>query len=406
MKIKIPFFQQLLSSFGPGLITAALVLGPGTITVCSNAGALTGYTMLWVIAVSSLFMISMTRVAAKMGCVSPVSLLTNIENNYGRIVAILVGFSVCFSCSGFQTGNTIGLGISLSELFGGSLPLWTVIFLIVTLVFIWTSNNFYSLLEKTMIFLVMIMIVAFVGNLFFIDIDGGSLLTGLIPSIPSPSDKALWIAVASTSFSVAGAAGQAYMVQGKKWKAEDLKKGLRDATFGILILSALGAIIIITSAAIMHPKGLTIKNAVDMALQLEPFLGSFGKWLFLIGLFATSFSSYVSNAALGGMFLCEALHLGKSINDRWVKIFASGILVLGTVIAIIFGSNPIQLIVFAQSMTIFGAPIVAVAILFLSNNKKVVGEYRNSHILNIVLAIATAWAIFISVNQLIALIQN
>ncbi|WP_419032479.1 divalent metal cation transporter, partial [Dysgonomonas gadei] len=82
MKIKIPFFQQLLSSFGPGLITAALVLGPGTITVCSNAGALTGYTMLWVIAVSSLFMISMTRVAAKMGCVSPVSLLTNIENNY------------------------------------------------------------------------------------------------------------------------------------------------------------------------------------------------------------------------------------------------------------------------------------------------------------------------------------
>jgi len=247
------------------------------------------------------------------------------------------------------------------------------------------------------------MIIAFVGNLFFIDINGSDLFGGLIPS--APSDKALWIAVASTSFSVAGAAGQAYMVQGKNWKVADVKKALRDATLGILILSTLGAIIIITSAAILHPQGISIKNAVDMGLQLEPFLGSFGKWLFLIGLFATSLSSYVSNAALGGMFLCEALHLGKTINDRWVKVFASGILLLGTVIAIIFGSNPIQLIVFAQSMTIFGAPIVAVVLLFLANNKKVMGEYRNSPVLNIILGIATAWAIFISVNQLIALVS-
>ncbi|MDU1892419.1 MAG: Nramp family divalent metal transporter [Dysgonomonas sp.] len=403
MNTKTPFFQQLLSSFGPGLITAALVLGPGTITVCSNVGATTGYTMLWVVVVSCIFMICMTRVAAKMGCVSPLSLLTNVENNYGRVVSILVGLSVCFSCAGFQTGNTVGVGISMNELFGGSIPIWTILFLTVTLIFIWTSNNFYSLLEKTMIFLVLIMIVAFVGNLFFIEIDGVDLVKGLVPS--APSNKALWIAVASTSFSVAGAAGQAYMVQGKNWKVGDLKKGLRDATVGILILSSLGIIIIITSAAILHPQGITIKSAVDMGLQLEPFLGSLGKWLFLIGLFATSLSSYVSNAALGGMFLCEALHLGKSINDRWVKVFASGILVFGTIIAIIFGSNPIQLIVFAQSMTIFGAPIVAVVILFLSNNKKVMGQYRNPLILNIILVIATAWAIYISINQLISLIQ-
>ncbi|MBB4034942.1 Mn2+/Fe2+ NRAMP family transporter [Dysgonomonas hofstadii] len=403
MNTKTPFFQQLLSSFGPGLITAALVLGPGTITVCSNVGATTGYSMLWVVVISCLFMICMTRVAAKMGCVSPLSLLTNVENNYGRVVSVLVGLSVCFSCSGFQTGNTVGVGISMMELFGGNIPIWTILFLAVTLVFIWTSNNFYSLLEKTMIFLILIMVVAFVGNMFFIEIDGGDLLKGLIPT--APSNKALWIAVASTSFSVAGAAGQAYMVQGKNWKVEDLKKGLRDATVGILILSTLGIIIIITSAAILHPQGITIKNAVDMGLQLEPFLGSFGKWLFLIGLFATSLSSYVSNAALGGMFLCEALHLGKSINDRWVKVFASGILVFGTIIAIIFGSNPIQLIVFAQSMTIFGAPIVAVVILLLSNNKKMMGQYRNSLPLNIILGIATAWAIYISINQLIALIR-
>lgn len=395
--------KQLFSSFGPGLITAAMVLGPGTITVCSNAGALTGYNMLWVVVLSSLFMIVLTRTSARLGCVSDQTLLANIENQYGRILAILVGFSVCFSCSGFQTGNTMGVGLSLNEIFGGSISMWATIFLVVTLIFIWTSNNFYSLLEKTMIFLVLTMIIAFVANLFFIDINGKDLLSGFIPSIPS--DKALWIAVASTSFAVAGAAGQAYMVQGKKWTVSDLKRGLKDATAGIITLSVLSIVLIITAAAILHPQGIVIKNAVDMGAQLEPFLGAWAKWLFLIGLFATSFSSYVSNAVLGGLFMCDALHLGKSVNDKPVKIFASGILIFGTIIAYIFDNNPIQLIVFAQSMTILGGPFVAVTILFLSNNSKVIGNYRNSLFTNIILCIAAAWVIFVSVNQLVALMS-
>lgn len=404
MKTETSKIKELFSSFGPGLITAAMVLGPGTITVCSNAGALTGYNMLWVVVLSSLFMIVLTRTSAKLGCVSNDTLLANIETQYGRILAIVVGVSVCFSCSGFQTGNTMGVGLAMNELFGGSISMWATVFLVVTLIFIWTSNNFYALLEKTMIFLVLIMIIAFVANLFFVDINGRDLFDGFIPSIPS--DKALWIAVASTSFAVAGAAGQAYMVQGKKWTISDLKKGMKDATAGILTLSILSIVLIITAAAILHPQGIVIKNAVDMGAQLEPFLGAMGKWLFLVGLFATSFSSYVSNAVLGGLFMCDALHLGKSINDKAVKIFASGILVFGTIIAYIFDNNPIQLIVFAQSMTILGGPFVAITILFLSNNSKTVGVHKNSLFTNIILSVATVWVFFVSITQLIALITD
>lgn len=404
MNIVASKIKQLFSSFGPGLITAAMVLGPGTITVCSNAGAITGYNMLWVVVLSSLFMIVLTRTSAKLGCVSDQTLLANIEARYGRLLALVVGISVCFSCSGFQTGNTMGVGLAMTELFSGSISMWATVFLVITLIFIWTSNNFYALLEKTMIFLVLIMIVAFVANLFFVDIVGKDLLGGFIPSIPT--DKALWIAVASTSFAVAGAAGQAYMVQGKNWSIADLKKGMKDATAGILTLSVLSIVLIITSAAILHPQGIVIKNAVDMGVQLEPFLGSFGKWLFLIGLFATSFSSYVSNAVLGGLFLCDALHLGKSVNDRPVKIFASGILIFGTIITYIFDNNPIQLIVFAQSMTILGGPFVAVAILMLSNDAKTIGTNKNSLFTNAVLTVATIWVFFVSINQLVALISN
>lgn len=393
--------KKIFESFGPGLITAAMVLGPGTITVCSRAGATTGYTLLWIIALSAVFMIFLTRISAKIGCVSSKSLLKNTEEQYGRGIAVLMGGCVCFSCAGFQTGNTIGIGLSMNALFGGNLVLWALIFLLLTLVFIWTSNNFYSLLEKIMTVLVLLMIVAFIGNLFYVDLNGLELVKGFIPSVPS--DLNLAIAIASTSFSVAGAAGQAYMVQGKNWKLPDLKKGLRDATAGIAVLCLLSCIIVITSAAVLFPKGIQVQSAVDMALQLEPLLGAFAKWLFLIGLFAASFSSYVANAVMSGIFLADALHLGSSINDRWVKILASCVLLLGTLVPIVFKSNPIQLIIFAQSMTILGAPVAAIVLFLISNNKKVMGEYRNTLLINIIVSLATLWVVYLSVKQLISL---
>lgn len=113
----------------------------------------------------------------------------------------------------------------------------------------------------------------------------------------------------------------------------DLKKGLRDAATGIIFLCSLSAIIIITSAAVLAPKRITVNSAIDMAMQLEPLLGFFAKWLFLIGLFAASFSSFLANSVLSGMFLADALGLGKTINDKWVKIFSSILLVVCSGIA-------------------------------------------------------------------------
>lgn len=402
MDIRKFSLKKVFEVLGPGLITAAMVLGPGTLTVCSKAGATMQYSTLWVIVVSVFFMIYFTRMAARVGCISSKSLLSIVEQNYGRTLSILMGLSVCFSCAGFQTGNTVGIGLSMDTLFGGGIAIWAVLFLVVTLAFIWTSSNFYNLLEKVMVFLVILMIVAFAGNLFRARIDGVELLKGFIPSVPS--DVSILIAIASTSFSVAAAAGQVYMVQGKNWHLEDLKKGLRDAVVGIVTLGTLSAIIIVTSAAVLAPKGIQVNSAIDMALQLEPLLGPLAKWLFLIGLFAASFSSYVANAVMSGIFLADALHLGQSVNDKWVKVFASVVLALSTLVAVFFDSNPIQLIIFAQAMTVLGAPLVAVVLCFLSNNKRIMGVHKNSLSENIILNMATIWVIFLSAKQLLSLV--
>jgi manganese transport protein len=215
----------------------------------------------------------------------------------------------------------------------------------------------------------------------------------------------LVIAISATSFSIAGAMFQAYTVQGKGWKKNELPRSQKDATLGITILCTLSAVIMITSASVLSPKGITVTSAVDMGIQLEPFLGSAAKWLFLLGLFSASFSSVVANSVLGGMLLSDGVGLGKTINSKSVKVFTSILLVLSTLVALSLKSNPIELIVMAQASTIIGGPLIAILLFFLANNKNVLGNFTNSLFSNIIAGLAIVWILYLSVNQIILFIK-
>jgi len=394
--------SRLAFLLGPGVITAATVLGPGSITVSSKSGALMEYSVLWAVVIAGVFMATFTRMAARIGCLNDDSLLNIVRTKQHPVLAVVVGLSVFLIAGGFQTGNNIGVGLAMDAMFGGGMMLWAPIFTIIALLFIWISRDFYKLLEKVMMTLVVIMIVAFIANVFMAAPSVGKIALGLVPS--QPKIWGLVIAISATSFSIAAAAYQAYLVQGKGWSAAFLKKAQRDATIGIVILCGLAALIMITSAAVLAPRGIGVKSAVDMAIQLEPLLGPLAKWLFLFGLLAASFSSFVSNAVLGGMFLSDGFGLGKSLNDISVKVFTTLLLLFSTTLAVILKTNPIEVLVVAQASTILGGPLVAIVLLLLGNNKDVLQEHTNKPVTNVIAVLAILWISYLSYNQLMAFI--
>ncbi|WP_020611190.1 NRAMP family divalent metal transporter [Sediminispirochaeta bajacaliforniensis] len=394
--------SRLAFLLGPGVITAATVLGPGSITVSSKSGALMEYSVLWAVVIAGVFMATFTRMAARIGCLNDDSLLNIVRTKQHPVLAVVVGLSVFLIAGGFQTGNNIGVGLAMDAMFGGGMMLWAPIFTIIALLFIWISRDFYKLLEKVMMTLVVIMIVAFIANVFMAAPSVGKIALGLVPS--QPKIWGLVIAISATSFSIAAAAYQAYLVQGKGWSAAFLKKAQRDATIGIVILCGLAALIMITSAAVLAPRGIGVKSAVDMAIQLEPLLGPLAKLLFLFGLLAASFSSFVSNAVLGGMFLSDGFGLGKSLNDISVKVFTTLLLLFSTTLAVILKTNPIEVLVVAQASTILGGPLVAIVLLLLGNNKDVLQEHTNKPVTNVIAVLAILWISYLSYNQLMAFI--
>lgn len=76
--------------------------------------------------------------------------------------------------------------------------------------------------------------------------------------------------------------------------------------------------------------------------------------------------------------LSDALGRGGTATSRTAKLVAGAILSFGLVITLAFQSSPVQLIVIAQAMTVFVAPVLAALILVMANRKRLMGTLANT----------------------------
>ncbi len=379
MQIKL---RESLRIIGPGFIMASVVLGPGSITVASRIGSEHGYSFLWVIVLAAVFMMVYASMGTRFGVVSKKSVLEVISVSYGRWFAVLIGLSTFLSTSSFQFGNNLGIGIGMQGITGIDERVWPLIFTPVALLLLFWAKNLYKVLEKLMMAIVMIMIVAFMVNLVLTKPNLVSVGMGFIPRAFSIGQVEVIVALMATSFALSAAIYQAYLAQDKGWKKEQLSRGLKDTFAGIAFLSTISAIIIITSATALKPRGIVVSSAADMAQQMDALFGGVSKIIFSLGLCAAAFSSLMVNAVIGGGLLSDSLGLGRSMNEKMPKIFTAIILLLGMFVAIFFRGNVIYALVMAQASSMMAVPAIAIGLLLVANQRKLMGTHRNTLLQN------------------------
>jgi Mn2+/Fe2+ NRAMP family transporter len=367
----IPFLKTL----GPGIITAALVFGPSKMTLTSKLGASYGYETLWLVVVAIFFMLIFTQMGARIGLSSEKSLLSLIRQKWGKAAGIFIGFGVFLVTTSFQAGNSIGVGIAVAEATETSTWLWVLVFNLLGMALLF-FRSFYKTLEKLMIALVGLMLFSFVTTLFLSKPSLFGIMKGFVPTIPFGS-AGLLIAFVASCFSIVGAFYQAYLVQESRKSGAGQTSAKRSAT-GIYILGIMSAVVIICSAAVLQPQGITVNSASEMSKALEPLFGSYAAYLFLAGLFGASFSSLVGNATVGGSLLGDALGFGNQLSSKAVRGLIALVMSCGASISLIFGKLPLELIIFAQSVTIFLVPFIGLAMYAVANDVTIMGKNTNT----------------------------
>lgn len=376
--------KSLLKSIGPAIIVAAVVLGPGSILTSSKVGASFGIAALPVIFGAAFLMIGMVALSARLGSVYELSLCQELATRLGRPIAIAIGLILFTLIALFQSSNNIALVGGLEPLLGHgdfSFPIRCIILLAANLFAMGClalARDLYRSIERLMKVLIGLMSLAFLANF---------AIAFLAPKTEGPiadssqSDWLALLAMVGTTFSVAGAFYQAYLVRERGWSIGQLRQGLLDSVVSITTLGIVTAVILLTSWRVFYgnPMAGSLNSVGDVARQLEPLFGPSARIIFSAGILAGALSSFLINAIIGGTVLSDALGQGSKLSEKGPIRFSLLALFVGLIVAIASFARQgsvVPLITFAQALTVLGIPALAAALIYLGSRKELVAERR------------------------------
>jgi len=407
-------------SIGPALITACVVFGPGSLLINSNVGAKYGYELLWLLLLTGVLMGTYTTMAARVGVVGGATPCTLVAQRLGRPVAAVIGINLCLICSAFQFTNNSAV-VAAAEALVPKVPPVVVLIILngLIIVFLFTAKHIYRLLEKVMKVMVAVILLSFVINLILARPSLIAIIKGLLPSIPESislglphkvegqiEDPLLLIAsLLGTTFSVAAALYQGNLVRERGWTIKEYLRGIGDSIAGVALLTTVSAVLMITTATVIPGK--QADNIGVLAQSLQPLLGSTAYIIFCVGLFAVAMNPFLINAMIGGSILADGLGKPARLSDLWSRIFTVGVLLIGMVVAVLAlrtGQRPVNLIIFGQALTVIGNPLMAATILWLANQKDIMGKRRNTLILNVLGGVGFLVVLFMAIRVLILVV--
>jgi Mn2+/Fe2+ NRAMP family transporter len=325
-------------------------------------------------------MLTFIQMAARLGVVAKESPGQLLAARAGRWLAVLIGVSIFFVASAFQFGNNLGVHSAFEAYF--EFDNIVIIFNAVAIAFLFFFKNLYRALEKLMMGFVGLMLLAFAANLLFAKPNPTEWAQGLVPNAIGSLDISV-LGLVGTTFAIAAAYFQIYLVRQKGIKREDLPASLIDSRLGVLLMAAITLMIMGTAAAAL--KGVQLGGAADVAVQLKPLFGSWGKALFCLGLFSAAYSSFIINSMVGGFVLSDGLGLGSGPEDKWPRYLTAAVLIIGMGVAMFViktGTKPLAAIVMAQAVTVIVAPLLAAVLLWLCNREDIMGKDRNGPLIN------------------------
>src|SRR3989344_5484817 len=394
--------KNFFSILGPGFITGASDDDQSGIATYSQTGALFGFAQAWTALFSFPLMAAIQEMCGRIGLVTGKGLAGVIRLHYPKKVLYLTVFLLLFA-------NTINIGADLGAMaasaqlvFGFPFIYWLIGMAVLTLILeIFVSYKTYSKYLKYLAFaLFSYVIAAFTIKLNLREVFA-SLITphiefnktyifnivAILGTTISPylffwqADEEVEEEVAHHKLRRMGA-GQPRITP------KDISRLRLDTIIGMFFSNLVMFFIIITTGATLFTHGITkITSASDAALALKPLAGDYAFLLFAVGIIATGFLALPLLAGSASYAVSESLGWREGLYQKFKRAHGFyGVITIATLIGLLInfiGIDPIVALYYTAVINGIIAPPLIIMILFIANNKKIMGERTNSPFLNI-----------------------
>ena len=368
---------------GPGVLIAAAFIGPGTVTLCTIAGASFGYSLIWAIVLSTFATIVLQEMSLRIGLVTRMNLAEVIRTSIksvllNRLIILLIISSIIIGNTAYEAGNITGASLGISAIINYESINYIPVF-IGLIAFVILYQGDYKILERSLVLLVIIMSVSFFITAIMTKPDITNLLNGIFKPQVNSSNLIVVLGLIGTTVVPYNIFLHSSLVS-EKWNSIDKLKVARIESFISILLGGLVSLSIIITAASVSNQNVT--GVIDLAKGLEPLYGKFAIYFLGLGLFASGITSSIT-APLAAAYVAKSCfgwnNSLKSNRFRLVWIF---ILITGVILSMI-NINPIEIIKFAQFSNSLLLPIIAIILLWLINDKNIINPKYNYKYQNI-----------------------
>ncbi|HDD0331382.1 TPA: Nramp family divalent metal transporter [Staphylococcus aureus] len=406
--------QKFLSFLGPGLLVAVGYMDPGNWITSMQGGAQYGYTLLFVILISSLSAMLLQSMTVRLGIATGMDLAQMTRHYLSRPIAIIFWIIAELAIIATDIAEVIGSAIALNLLFNIPLIVGALITVLDVFLLLFIMKYGFRKIEAIVGTLIFTVLFIFIFEVYISSPQLNAVLNGFIPhSEIITNNGILYIALGIIGATIMPhnlylhssiVQSRTYSRHNNEEKAQAIKFATIDSNIQLSIAFVVNCLLLVLGASLFFNS-----NADDLggfydlylALKTEPVLGAtmgaIMSTLFAVALLASGQNSTITGT-LAGQIVMEGflrLHI-----PNWLRrLITRSLAVIPVIVClIIFKGNAAkieQLLVFSQVFLSIALPFCLIPLQLATSNKDLMGPFYNKTWVNII-----SWTLIIILSIL------
>jgi manganese transport protein len=373
------FSRELLRYLGPGFIVTIGFIDPGNWATNLAGGSQFGYALLWVITLSTLMLILLQHVAARLGIVTGASLAVNVRRHFSQPLVLLFGATMVPALVATSLAEILGGALGFQILF--RLPLVVGAPLTFALVWVAIVGQRYDQLERLIIVFLAFIAGAYIVELFIVRPDmAAAAPRWVVPVFPAGS-----IVVAMGMLGAIVMPHNIYLhsntIQSREWdfggadQTRLMRFELIDTSLSMGMGWLVNSAMILVAAAVFFTHGITVSSITQASATLRPLVGSAAQLLFGVALLVAGLSSSITSSLATANVITG--YLGRP-EDPHSRLYRVGMVVMAApaVLLIMIGLNAYRALILSQVVLSVQLPLTIVPLLLLIRRRDVMGALR------------------------------
>lgn len=375
---------DFIKYIGPGLIVTVGFIDPGNWAANVSAGSTYGYTLLWMVTLSTIMLILLQHNAAHLGIVTGYCLSEATSIYLRPKISKLVLTSAVLAAISTAMAEILGASIALNMLF--KLPIWIGSIIVTALVFFMLVTNSYKHLERWIIGFVSIIGLCFILELTFVHVQWKEALIGWVKPVFSKSSMPVIMSVLGAVVMPHNLFLHSEIIQSRQWNLQDekirekqLKYEFLDTLFSMIIGWAINSAMILVAASTFFNSNLEVTELNQAQIMLKPLLGDIASLIFAVALLFSGIASSVTAGMAGGSIVAGVFSEPYDIKDSHTKL-GVGITLISAGVIVLLVNDAFKALIYSQMFLSIQLPITIFLQIYLTSSKRVMGKFKNSKV--------------------------